>query len=152
MADGYALIEINKEGKGRMKSSDQCPEVKFIDFRLEGCDFEYYGLDEAMMYSLPKDLKDVLVLCSFNIVGTESFNGESTDYDTEIHLESHMILKENYKDFCRKMITEELELKGTSPDCDDEQYYKNLLAEWEEFYSEDFEPFEKPKKIKFSFD
>lgn len=146
MADGYVLIEINTEGNGRVKSPEGCPEVQFIDFRLDGCDFEHYGLDDSMMAALPENLKDVLVLCSFNIIGTESFNGESTEYDTSIYLESHIILKTDYKEFYRKMVTEELKLQGTAPDCDDAHYYEGLLSDWEEFYEEDFKPAQ-PRKI-----
>lgn len=148
MASGYVLIEINTEGNGRVKSPEGCPEVKYLDFRLEGCDFEHYEMADSMMGGLPKELKNVLVLCSFTIEGVESFNGESTEYDTEIRLESHIVLKTGYKEFYRMMITEELKLQGTAPDCDDGQYYENLLSDWEEFYGEDFKPFKKePKKI-----
>lgn len=140
MADGYVLIEINKEGEGRIKSPEGVPCVSYLDFRLEGCDFEDCEMAESMVESLPKELKDVLVLCSFLIRTEESFNGESTDYATEILLESHLVLKHQYQEFYRQMVASELRLKGSSPDCEDESYYSHLVSDYEEFYGVSLAP------------
>ncbi len=149
MSDGYALLEISEEGYYRIKKSEGIPEVKYFDFRLEGCDFEHYGMEDSLIHGIHKELKDALVLCSFNIHSYGSFNGESTEYETDIILDSYIVLKTDYKEFYREMITNELDLVGgfeaidIVPDGEESNYYKDLVYEWEEFYEEEFKPWKK---------
>ena len=155
LSDGYALLEISEEGKYKIKRTEAIPEVKYLDFRLEGCDFEHYGMEDSLIHGIPKELKDVLILCSFKIHSYESFNGESTEYDTDIILDSYIVMKTDYKEFYREMVTNELNLIGgfeaigNMPDGEESNYYKDLVYEWEEFYDEEFKAWKK-STIKFN--
>ena len=146
MADGYVIIEVNTNGEGRIKSPQDFPEVHYLDSRLEHYGFEDFGMVDSLMDSLPKGIQDVLVLCSFNIVGMEIPNRESPEFDTAIVLESFMILKTDYKEFYRLMVSEELTLRDSYPDSDDNDYYNNLVEDWTEFYGEPFKPVECKKE------
>ncbi len=80
--------------------------------------------------------------------------GWEGDYDCEelFNMISFTIVKENYKEFYRQMVTEELNIGINgfeNLDCipketisvNDSNYYKDLIRDWEEFYEEDFVPF-----------
>lgn len=148
MADGYALIEINHLGEGRLK------ELHYFDFRLENVSFDDAEGVDQLVDQLPKDSNDMLVMCVFkyNCNCSRSWEGE-IDCEELFDLVSHTTVKSNYKEFYREMVTEEiiqhlsfLDLDITNfIDCDEEyrtkgEYFKELVACWEEFYDEDFEP------------
>ena len=144
MADGYALIEINTEGKARAK------DVTYFDFRLIGCDIEHDDIADQVSYQLPEGIKDVLVLVVFNLNFITSYDWESGYHECDeiiINLESHNIVKTDYKEFYRELVTEEIKYYKDVSDTDKENY-NFLLLDWEEFYDEDFKPSKtKPKQI-----
>jgi hypothetical protein len=154
--DGYVLIEVNTEGQMRIKQYDGCRDLHYIDFRLEmALDLDNEFIVDCLYPSLPKDLKDVLIMAFFNYQSIPSGHGDywSIDYEDNIILQSHVVLKTDYKEFYRQQITHELNdcIGGykninsyPEEDCD---YYKGIVADWEEFYDEDFKPFQ-PQKIK----
>lgn len=156
MVDGYAVIEISTKGEARAK------EHTFLDIRLDG-HVEFHDSEGAEQLSdqLPDDLKDVMVMVLFKYTCNSS-----RDYDGEWDVEeiytvvSHTVMKSNYKEFYREMVTEEFNVGingfenlesmpdeettdfGFSPN---KNYYNELLEDWETFYDEDFEP-TKPKE------
>lgn len=149
MADGYVLLEINTEGEARVKDD----EVKWFDFRLHGVPFEDCEGTDQLVADLP-DLKDCLVMVIFDYKCncTRDYWGDY-DYEEIFTAVSHYIVKEGYKEFSRELITEELNV-GINGELilkampDEDNYYKNLVADWEEFYDEDFVPFKKqPKQV-----
>jgi len=149
MADGYVELEFNEQGEARVK------EVNYLDLRLTCSDIEHEDIASQLAFQLPKELKDALVLA---VIKVDFLMSHHWEYGVEcdgvnIHLLSHTVLKENYKEFYREMVTEEVKLVATFEDSDvifrddvddqDRMYYKNLIADWEEFYDEDFLPFRK---------
>lgn len=150
MADGHALIEINTIGEGRLK------ELSYFDFRLEAIDFESSEGTEQLMSQLPGEPKDslVLVVFSYHCETSRSYEGE---YDCEelFNVVSHTIVKTNYKELYRELVSEEI-IFGINDifnlDAADDvipsedNHYKQCIAEWEEFYDEDFVPFEPKSK------
>lgn len=148
MADGFAIIETNEQGEGRLK------ELKWFDFRLEDVLFDDAEGVDQLVSQLPEGIKDVLVLAVFSYVChcSRSWDGE---YDCEEHFDivSHQILKSNYKEFYRQMVTEQVNIGGknglestnfaledtTIIQC--EKYCEELISEWEEFYDEDFKAY-----------
>lgn len=158
MADGYVLIEINTEGEARIKEDG----LNWLDFRLKDVDFDACEGLEQLHGQLPEGMKDALVLVVFDYVCNTSYDSWTGEYDCEelFNVVTHQIMKNDYKEFSREVVT--LELKygidgyqniDTLPeDVDDvikeKNYYKSIVANWEAFYDEDFVPFEKkPKKI-----
>lgn len=154
MADGMAILEINEKGEGRLK------DLIWFDFRLESICFGDAEGTEQLVDQLPKETKNVLVLVVFDYVSNYSrdYWGEH-DCEEFFNIVSHQLLKEDYKEFYRQMVTRKLNLsrKGYENDIciideditlKDDNYCKELVSEWEEFYDEEFEPFEEePKKI-----
>lgn len=140
--DGYLLVEFNSEGEGRLKSLQGNPNINYLDFRLNSLDI---GVEEG--YSLladqfPKGLRDVLVMAFFTYKSIKCGSGDyfDVDYEDSLTLENHVIVKENYKEFYRKMVSEELKEKDNYLmllDGDD-TYYEELVSHWEDFYNEDF--------------
>jgi hypothetical protein len=148
MADGYAVIEINTKGKGRIQ------EVQFFDIRLTTFDFDSNYILEELMNQLPEGINDVLIMALFNYKSESSYDSWSgaTEYEDSFLLESHNSVKTNYKEFSREQLTLELECEspfGFMDSLEDIKYRENLKAEWEEFYDEDFvpTPTKKPRKI-----
>lgn len=153
MTDGFALIEINTKGEARLKEENG---LHWFDFRLEQVCFDDAEGTEQLAYQLPNNLKDALVLVTFDYVCNCS-RGWEGDYDCEelFNVVSHTVVKENYKEFYREMITEDLNVGiGGIENLDsipenfwkDKRYYQDLIASWEEFYDEDFVPFKKETK------
>lgn len=104
------------------------------------------------MSQLPGELKDslVMVVFSYHCDTSRSYEG---GYDCEEHFNvvSHTIIKTNYKEFYRELVTEEIQ-HGISDIShlyaaedivpNEDNHYNQIIAEWEEFYDEDFVPFE----------
>jgi hypothetical protein len=152
--DGWVLIEINPNGQMRVKEKDSCLELEFFDFRLKnvGCEWDNDFIIEMVSDQLPKHLKDVLVQVFFTYKSVPCGNGDywDTEYEDVIAVDTHVIVKTDYKNFYQKMVTEELKLQPFCPEPDSEDtkhYYNDLVWNWEEFYDEDFTPF-KPESIK----
>jgi hypothetical protein len=154
MADGTALLEINEKGEARLQEGG----LNWFDFRLEDVCYEDCEGTDQLASQLPEGTKDVLVLVVFDYVCNCS-RGWEGDYDCEelFNIASFTIVKENYKEFYRQMVTEELNIGINgfeNLDCipeetfsiNDSNYYKELVGDWEEFYDEDFVPFEKKPK------
>lgn len=142
MVDGHALVEINTKGEAKLN------DFHFYDLRLTGCDIEE-DMAEQILSQLPKGISDVMVLAIFRVEWLMSYHPE---YGNEcdgvaIHLESHNIVVDNYKEFYREQLTELTKYEPLE-DENEEKLYKEDIAEWEEFYDEDFTPFvRKPKPI-----
>lgn len=149
MADGHVELEINEQGEARVK------EVNYLDIRLTCLDIEHDDIASQLSAQLPQEMKDVLMLA---VIKVEFLMSHHWEYGTEcdgvdIELLSHSILKENYKEFYREMVTEEVKLVAILDgsdvvfhediERDDRMYYNNLIGDWEEFYDEDFKPFQK---------
>lgn len=160
MIDGYALIEINTKGEARAK------EHTFLDIRLDGhVEFHDSEGTDQLHSQLPEDLKDVLVMVFFkyDCNSSKSYDGE-WDVEEIYTLASHTVMKTDYKEFYRLMVTEEFSVIGgyekidEMPDdesteagsCSDKNYYNGLLEEWETFYDEDFEPTKRKELNPFS--
>lgn len=146
MADGYALIEFNTEGKGRIKESE------WLDIRLTVLDSGADDLFDQLEGQLPKGIKDTLILATFTYESVECGDGFSVEYEDSFILNSHVVLRENYKEFYRIQVTEELKYKQDDYHTDiifeaNERRYKILVENWEEFYDEDFTPFIKPAPV-----
>lgn len=152
MAIGYMTVEINKKGEPRIqKDRDGKEMLTFLDIEYANVtDIQPEAL-EMIRASIPKEMKDVLVIFTFNY---ESHGGGyfSDDYEDWLVIESKLVLKENYKEFYRQQITTELKMMGAIKEeirhqwglPDDEKEMKEamemLVGEWEEFYDEDFKP------------
>ena len=149
MADGYALIEINQNGEGRLKDCD----VKWFDIRMGDICFDDYGGVEQLVDQLSEEINDVLVLFTFDYV-CECDTVYWGEYECDIifNIVSYQIVKTDYKEFYRQMVTEELNLgingfnnlyclDETEITFKDGDYYKELVSLWEEFYDEEFLPF-----------
>lgn len=150
MTIGYMTLEINEKGEPRIKKDVQGKEM----LTLLDIDFEYSteihseGL-EMIRASIPKDLKDVLILVTFKY---ENSGGGyfMDDYEDWLTIETQVMLKESYKEFYRHQLTLELDingkLKNLSDDlpalCPEEDMpgLNERIGEWEEFYDEDFVP------------
>lgn len=144
MADGYVLLEVTTEGEFRVQGE----QVNWFDFRLQDvCFFDAEGLDQ-LVSQLP-DLKDCLVMVTFDYECKCSRDWEGGfDCDEEFFVTSHYIVKEGYKEFYRELITVELESFNDFNTEAKEDFYDTVIADWEEFYDEDFVPFKKqPKQI-----
>lgn len=150
MVDGYVLMEYNKVGEPRIKEGN----VEWLDIRLQcSVDFKYADGESQIIDQLPK-YKDKLIMVFFKYV----FETDSKFYydfyndggEELINVISHHILKENYQAFHKLQVTEELEMdiKGfgelkhmlqsdTNPE---NNYYKNLVEDYEDFHGEKFKP------------
>ncbi|ATO28959.1 hypothetical protein C6370_20295 [Bacillus atrophaeus] len=145
MADGYVLIEVNEDGEGRLKDE----AVTWIDFRLGIVDFNASEGLNQLMEQISKDVKDELVLVLFNYRVESSYDSWSgaTEYEDFFDVEFFKVIKKNYKKFYQGLVTAELDvgINGfdnieSMPTDSNQNYYRNLIAEWEEFYNEDFIP------------
>lgn len=99
-------------------------------------------IDMNQVLQLKPDIVNSLLLVTFSHEFTSSFNGESTDYDSESNVIDVLVLNDSYKEQWRINLTTEhkfstLEELNTTDD-------ETGIEEWEEFYDEDFEFF-KPK-------
>jgi hypothetical protein len=146
MADGYVLLEFNTVGEARIST------LECFDFRLaDSLDFDAIEGVEQIKEQLP-EVKDALVMVVFDYKFTKStsYLGIDDDGDEEIIVISHTIVKENYKEFSREMLTyiTEDRLHTIYAHGDPRDPGTMEIAEWEEFYDEDFKPFKKePKKL-----
>ncbi|MBD5026059.1 hypothetical protein GUF51_15325, partial [Xanthomonas citri pv. citri] len=68
-------------------------------------------------------------------------------YEDFFDVEFFKVIKKNYKKFYQGLVTVELDvgINGfdnieSMPTDSNQNYYRNLIAEWEEFYNEDFIP------------
>lgn len=152
MAIGYVTIEINEKGEPRIQKDMSGKEMlTFLDINYASItDIQSEAL-EMIRASIPKEMKDVLVIFTFKY---ESRGGGYMldDYEDWLVIESKLVLKENYKEFYRFQVTTELEMVGAINEethskwgiPDDEKELKEemelLVGEWEEFYDEDFKP------------
>lgn len=145
MADRYVLIEVNEDGEGRLKDE----AVTWIDFRLSIVDFNASEGLNQLMEQISKDVKDELVLVLFNYRVKSSYDSWSgaTEYEDFFDVEFFKVIKKNYKKFYQGLVTVELDvgINGfdnieSTPTDSNQNYYRNLIAEWEEFYNEDFIP------------
>ncbi|AFQ57828.1 hypothetical protein BHY07_10395 [Bacillus subtilis subsp. subtilis] len=145
MADRYVLIEVNEDGEGRLKDE----AVTWIDFRLSIVDFNASEGLNQLMEQISKDVKDELVLVLFNYRVKSSYDSWSgaTEYEDFFDVEFFKVIKKNYKKFYQGLVTVELDvgINGfdnieSMPTDSNQNYYRNLIAEWEEFYNEDFIP------------
>jgi hypothetical protein len=143
--DGYALIEFNTEGNGRIK------EIHYLDNNLtllEIDDDEIYLMFEEQL----PDFKDVLVMVFFTHQSIPCGYGDywRVEYTSYFKVDSFTIVRTDYKEFYRRMVTEEIQIDNTQPflDLDEDNYYNELISSWEEFYNEEFKPFKKPEPPK----
>ncbi|MED4799045.1 hypothetical protein P9684_04165 [Bacillus atrophaeus] len=145
MADGYVLIEVNSDGEGKLKDE----AVNWIDFRLDTVDFNASEGLNQLMEQISKEVKDELVLVAFNYRVESSYDSWSgaTEYEDFFDIEFFKTVRNNYKKFYQGLVTAELDvgINGfdnikSMPNDDNQNYYRNLIAEWEEFYKEDFMP------------
>lgn len=142
-ADGYALLEINLKGQAK------CYESRFFDIRLDTADFDTEHITANILWQLPDDLKDVLVMCLFKYRSESSYDYWSggTEYENHFDLITHHVVQTAYKEFYRFQLTETAKSDGSYgffeflPE--EEQHFARSIAEWEEFYEEDFKPTEK---------
>lgn len=152
MAIGYMTVEINQKGEPRIQKDREGKEMlTFMDVSYTHItDIQSEAL-EMLRASIPKELKDVLVIFTFNYDGHGGGYFQD-DYEDWLTVESHLLLKENYKEFYRHQVTTELKMVGAI----DEKTQRNwelqsdseevkaemdlLIGEWEEFYDEDFHP------------
>ena len=151
--DGYVLIEVNTEGEMRVQHHDDEMRLEFYDFRLTELDWDNDFIVKSIEGQLPKDITDVLIMVHFTYKPVPDGRGDywSVDYKDCIIVEDYIIVKTDYKEFYRQMVTEKLALLpyDHEPNSEDTKlYYESLQAEWEEFYDEDFKPFEKKIKTK----
>jgi hypothetical protein len=142
MADGQLFIEVNTEGETRVKTGEY-GGVHFFDIRLSGVDVDHEFILEEMEGQLPEGLKDVLIMCLFKYESIESGGYWDVEYEDSFKLEHFAIIQSDYKEFYRRQVSEELLCKGFGPD----SYYDSLVADWEEFYDEDFEPYKSPQQV-----
>lgn len=149
MAIGYMTVEINGKGEPRIQKDRNGKEMlTFLDVSYELETEIHSEALEMIRASIPKELKDVLVLFTFNY---ESHGGGylMDDYEDWLVIESQLLLKENYKDFYRQQVTKELEMANglpkdiealTSSEKEWKEALSFLVGDWEEFYDEDFKP------------
>jgi hypothetical protein len=144
MADGYVLLEINTEGDFRVQGD----QVHWFDFRLQDVCFSDAEGEDQLYNQLPVGLRDCLVMVMFDYKCNCSRDWAGDyDCDEEFIVSSHYIVKEGYKEFYRELVTVELE-SFNDFGSEKEEYYLDVVGDWEEFYDEDFVPFKKqPKKI-----
>ena len=152
MADGYILLEINHEGGVKVQND----EVYWFDFRHQDVLFFDAEGPAQLADQIQKGLRDVLVMVVFKYTCncSKDYFG---DMDCEEIFEAvhSQVVKENYKEFRRELITEELnygingyENIDAMPEDAMTNHYKDIVGEWEEFYDEDFAPYVKtPKKL-----
>ncbi|QIW88797.1 hypothetical protein P59_200 [Bacillus phage P59] len=146
MADGQVFIEVNTEGAMRVMTSETLGGVHFFDIRLTCLDIDDEFIRDEMEGQLPEGLKDVLIMCLFKYKSVSSGGYWDIEYEDSFELEHFAVAITDYKEFYRLQVTEELSCKDFGPGPDD-RYYDDLVADWEEFYDEDFKPFEKPKQV-----
>lgn len=148
MANGYIFLEVNPAGEARTL------EYHFFDMEMrEYVEFEDGNGLEHILEQLPEMVvEDTHVFASFNYSSHSTYDSYNGEYDLEenYEVESFTVLQTNYKEFTRKQLTL-LVASITGPDMyeynsywgDPESYKKNVhdsVAEWEEFYDEDFKP------------
>lgn len=146
MQDGYALIEFNTEGQGRVK------DFEWLDIRLTVLDVDAEDIWEQLEGQFPSGIKDILVMAAFKYLSEECGDGFSVEYEDVFFLESHFIMKNNYKEFYRIQVTEQLKFKKDDYSADviieaNERHYNEIVQDWEEFYEEEFIPFVKPTPV-----
>lgn len=147
-------MEINTQGNARLK------ELQYFDFRLKNIDFDASCGLEQLREQLPNETKDVLVLVPFDFI-CNCTQGREGDYDCEelFNVVSHEVVKTDYKEFYRQMVTEKLEhdihgfenihAMDDGTENDQRNYYKEIVADWEAFYDEDFVPYQSNKIVSF---
>lgn len=153
MADGYVIVEVNTEGGMRVKAPEGVLELFFFDIRMNcSMDWDNNFIISCLEEKLPDDLEDTLIMCTFDYqaIGGGLSYWEQEDYEDDIQLVDWVPLKKEYKEFYREMVTEELS-SPPQPD-QDLTYLMELVADWEEFYGEDFVPYERKHKSVMSFD
>lgn len=145
--DGYALVEVNLEGETKLK------KVSFMDIQLEHCDFDEEDMLDQLTCALSKETKDVLIMMFFKYQSVRYDYHEGFDYEDTFFTESQTIMQTNYKDFYYKQVCLEVGVVDGVLDQPGDNYYKELVAEYEEFYDEDFkwEDPNKPIKLEVNF-
>jgi hypothetical protein len=144
MADGYVLLEFNTVGEARVST------LECFDFRLaDSLDFDAIEGIEQIKEQLP-EVKGALVMVVFDYKFTKSTSywGIDDDGEEEIIVVSHTVVNNNYKEFSREMLTylTEDRLHSIYAQGDPRDPDTMAIAEWEEFYDEEFKPFKKESK------
>lgn len=143
MADGYVLLEVSEDRRTKIKDA----EINWIDLKLEMADVDFEASEglEQLTEQLPSDIRDALVLVAFRYRVESSYDSWSgaTEYEDFYDAESFLVVKEGYKEFYRGQVEVELNVginghENINSTEFAKDYYKELVAEWEEFYNEDF--------------
>lgn len=151
--DGYALIEINKEGNYQLKEENGLEWLHpIMDVCFEDAEGTEQLMDELIKQNPGKEFKDMLIMVFFSYTCNAS-KGYEGDWDVDeiYNLVSYQIVRESYQEFNRANVTEIIELnesslKNLNKHIPLDEEYKNrleqeiayLIGSWEEFYDEDF--------------
>jgi hypothetical protein len=141
--DGYIRFAVDPTGEKTWvvdyETNDMALKWYFDEFVGEDAN-DLIDMNEVE--KINPDIKNCFLLVTYSYRSVPSFNGETTDYDDETTVRDVIVLDTNYKETWRRNLTTMYE--HNSPEEMDSQECKSDLAEWEEFYDEDFEFF-KPK-------
>lgn len=149
MADGYLFVEISPEGKAR--------EIDHHFFDMDKREYVQWEDEEGMqtLVDLLPDsaVSDTHVFISFNHSSHTTYDSYNGEYDVEVYyeIEGFTVLQRDYKEFTRRQLTLHLaSITGPSiveydPFPGNTAFIRDgvhdVVAEWEEFYDEDFKPF-----------
>lgn len=142
---GFIRFAINEDGtKGKILG------IFANDFQLDEYFNTYYTddidefLDLREVRTKQSEINNCLVLATFLYRSVPYFNGEYTESEDIIVVSEVIVLDDNYKVQWQKNLTTEY---GTLTSEDSTNMRINSdISEWEEFYDDDYEPFQYKKK------
>ncbi len=149
--DGMAILGIHPSGKAA-----GCIEYKAFDFRNHNYLTDCFYDDEAveqLLNQLPEGLSNCIVVTFFTMNWNSTPTWEEPhDGEMEYNLVSHTVVHWDYKESYRHDLSVEVTFDGQiayplpeggagpykSPDDEEYKQVLNDIAEWEEFFDEDF--------------
>lgn len=131
---GFIRFAINEDGtKGKVFG------IYANDFQLDDYFNTYYSdIDEFFdlreVRTKQPEINNCLVLATFSYRSVPYFNGEYTESEDVFDVIEAIVLDNNYKEQWRKNLTTEYGISEDSTHID--------IYEWEEFYDDDYKPFQ----------
>lgn len=158
--DGWVTIEINTEGKLRLKDFES-PDARLEQYMVDSVGLDYMHFEDAFEHVEGiRGLKDCLIMVFWNYQSVESRGFDYVDYEDVINYVSHVVIQENYKEFYKSQVSFELAEVGITmldgelifpwsvPDKIDEEYYNTIIERWETLYDEEFKIEVEQERIK----
>lgn len=146
MVDGLVQVEFDTEGNGRVRMREWNDAIEYLDNTYSHFDMSTDELYEQLKPQLPTGITDSLVMVLFRCEAVPVGQSESFDaeYDIDCTVEKTIVLRENYKEHYRSMLTNEFE-ETYIPYDPTISRHREAVMNWENLYNEDFTPTKNPE-------